>query len=260
MIPITDLYKKTQDELFTFVKEFIEKNAPGAFSIEHGKNDMYIAFFPVKFQKPYPVLASHLDVKFGYPPDEVEEDTIDGITVYRGYRATEQGKVPSVLGADDRNGVWTMLKLIEDGKTQWGYIFSKEEENHRLGARALKASGLLGKYINDIAYFIQVDRRNKSDIVHYQLDELEGYPRSHNNREFVAKLNTFTGYDVKNGGLTDIIEYCTATKICGINISAGYHNEHTANEYSVIEYVNNLPGTIIKLIDHLGNKQYLIET
>lgn len=267
MIPITELYKKTQDELFTFVKEFIEKKHPGAFTIELGKNDMYIACFPKGDQKPYPVLASHLDTYNNIYPDTVVQSKVENDTpVYIGKKGDEN----CVLGADDRNGVWTMLKLIEAGKTDWGYIFTKDEEIGRIGAIALRATSLLQDHLKDIAYFIQIDRLGTSEIVHYRLGDIEGNPRSHNNQEFICKLNSFTGLEVfASDRSTDVKEFCGATAICGINISAGYFNEHHPRpyddpnvlyEYSNIEYVNNLPGTIIKLIEHLGNKQYIIET
>lgn len=242
----------SQEELFAYVKDAVEQAASGKFTLHIGKGDMFLAYFPMTTDF-FPVLASHLDIIHRVPPNRVGIDPANP-DFYIGFRGNRR----NILGADDRNGVWTMLKLIEAGRTDWGYIFTKEEETGRKGAIALRGQKILSSYQN-IAYFIQIDRRDISDLVFYPLEDIEGEPMCHQNTDFIAKLSQLKGYYIEEGSSTDLKEYCAATGICGINISAGYYNEHHDDEYSDIQYVQNLPKTIEKLIGLLGTKQYWIE-
>lgn len=257
VIDIIEMYKKDQKDLYDYVLKYVKKD--NKFEVKTRSNDRYIACFPKNAKTPYPVLASHLDVYNKLPPDEVREDN----GFYKGYRNGEK----SILSGDDRNGVWTMLKLIEAGNTDWGYIFSKDEEIGRKGAKDLVNDNIITEYDKRISYFIQIDGPGDDGLTYYSLVEKRGVPPfCHNNQEFIKKLKSFPKYKVDHGGKTDMLNYSQKTKICSINISAGYFEQHRPNrrypnehEHSLIEYVENLPKVLEELIKHLGTKQYLIE-
>lgn len=261
VIKVHEMYLMTQDELYDYVLDYVK--ASGSFDIQTSENLMYIACFPKDVEQPCPILAAHLDIYNSIPPERIViQKTRNGDRLYVGYRGADR----CILSADDRNGVWTMLKHIKAGKTNWGYFFSRDEEKGRFGAKALMGDNVLKKHDERVSFFIQIDRKGENDLAYYSLrDDAPDY-YSHGNSRFKDKINSFESYKVVPGGLTDIVNYCGITGICGINISAGYYNEHTPRpgrsstfEYSSIQYIENLPGIVERLINHLGTEQYLIE-
>ena len=86
-----------------------------------------------------------------------------------------------------------------------------------------------------------------------------GLSSLHQNKEFIKKLESFAGYELHEDGVSDYIEYCKATGLCGINFSVGFENEHTVDEFTDIKYLEELPSRILDFIKHLGNAQYALE-
>ena len=85
--------------------------------------------------------------------------------------------------------------------------------------------------LNSNAYMIQADRRNASDYKCYNIPVTDEF------RRFVEENTGFT--DAGNTAATDIVVLCD--KICGVNLSVGYHNEHTPGETLVFdEWYNSL--------------------
>ena len=68
---------------------------------------------------------------------------------------------------------------------------------------------------------IQLDRRNGSDYKTYRI------PVSDEFRRYIEKHTGFT--DAGRTSRTDIAALCR--RVAGVNLSVGYHNEHTAEEY-----------------------------
>ncbi len=253
--PIEGLYLLDQEELF----ELVLAEVRDKFDVCVGEDDMYIACFPKEISAPYPILGAHLDVKNNVPPYFVQEWVEDGCRVHVGF---DQVGERCILGADDRNGVWAMLELINQGFTDWGYIFTKFEEVGRLGAIAVRESGILQERRDEIAYFLMLDEPYTDRLGYRVMKKLPGKPTLHDNAMFIRKLaifGCFEGYKLAKDGSTDYIEYCLATGLCGINLSVGYMNYHKPEEYSDMVYVKKLPRIIEKLVKHLGAEQYALQ-
>ncbi|MBQ3869228.1 MAG: hypothetical protein II777_01670 [Clostridia bacterium] len=133
------------------------------------------------------------------------------------------------IGADDRAGcaiLWLLRQsghslLITDGEER-GELACKYMKEHYPGTFDL---------LNSNAYMIQADRRNASDYKCYNIPVTDEF------RRFVEENTGFT--DAGNTAATDIVVLCD--KICGVNLSVGYHNEHTPGETLVFdEWYNSL--------------------
>lgn len=126
------------------------------------------------------------------------------------------------LGADDRAGcamIWLMKDLghsilIVDGE-EYG----------------MKGSNFLMRENKDIAekinknhqFAIQLDRRNGRDFKCYGVGT----------NQFRNYVEQITGYQEPNRqSYTDICVLCQ--EVTGVNLSIGYHNEHTLSEYLVL--------------------------
>ena len=134
------------------------------------------------------------------------------------------------LGADDRAGVYAIIKLL-----RWGYkpsvLFTTGEEVGGLGAesfvRQFPEAPVPTKYI------IEIDRRGRGQAVFYDCG----------NQDFVDYVETF-GFVKHKGIFSDISFICPQWDIAGVNLSAGYYNEHT--EYETLR-VEDLLATIDKV-------------
>ena len=256
---ITKLFKMTQDELFRYVLDQARGHQEKGYDLHYDQDEMWLRVFP-KNQGLYPVLAAHLDTVGVNPPDEVR---LDDQGIFTGYR----NGVRCVLGGDDRCGVWGMLELLGSCEARIGYIFSKEEETKHTGARDLVIKGGLDDIKEQIACFIELDRRGTDRLAHYPCRTAPAFKnqvyRTHANPDFVTALSTFTyngaAFQLEEGEGTDIQEYCGATGLCGINLSVGYFRAHSPNEYVDSNYMEMLPDITLALISHLGGKRYTIQ-
>lgn len=147
-------------------------------------------------------LVAHMDTVFKDSPKNI-------------YYDREQGVIwsPEGLGADDRAGVFLILKIIQAGLRPT-VIFTTDEEKGALGAEAL-----IQKYKQvpcDLNYIIQLDRRGTNDCVFYDCD----------NPNFVNYIEGF-GFFEAAGTFSDISVICPEWGVAGVNLSVGYEDEHS---------------------------------
>ena len=150
-------------------------------------------------------LVAHLDTVFTIPPK----------TIYFDQRKNVLWS-PEGLGADDRAGVFAIIKIIRAGLKPH-IIFTTDEEVGALGATALIEQS--PQPFAEMKYIIQLDRRGDCDCVFYDCD----------NADFVKYVEQF-GFIENYGSFSDISEICPAWKIAGVNLSVGYQDEHSVAE------------------------------
>jgi acetylornithine deacetylase/succinyl-diaminopimelate desuccinylase-like protein len=233
---IEKIYTLTQQELHDYVIDYISQFNEEIISIE--------SFFIISAPKQKaPYLVAHLDTKYDVTPYEVV------LVNKKKYEAYDKNGYRCILGADDRNGVWTMLELYEQYHDKLGFIFTWNEEKGCVGARNLAVQ--YQPFLKEnISYFLQIDRRGTKDLAYYSTYDILM------NQNFRLKLEDFHPYRVVPGTSTDVKHLSSSAKVSSINISAGYHYEHTTSEYCEYEYLLNLPNTVIDLINHLGYQDY----
>lgn len=128
------------------------------------------------------------------------------------------------LGADDKNGVWILLKLLKTFKDKVSFIFSTQEE---VGCKIDTIIKKEESILKTIKYGLIFDRRNGSDVigtwngycVEKFEDDLKELMKKHN---YETEMGTFSDCDA----LSSIIS-------C-INISCGYYEAHTRKEFTII--------------------------
>lgn len=135
------------------------------------------------------------------------------------------------IGADDRTGCCIAWRLRDLGHS---ILICNKEEIGCVGSRFLMEDNAMADKLNNTHRFaIQFDRHGSSDLVYYNVgsDPFNNWCEAN-----------FKGYKKAQGSSTDIRHLCR--KMCGVNISVGYYNEHWATEYQLEkEFIRTLETT-----------------
>lgn len=167
------------------------------------------------------LLVAHLDTVHKMKCTEINE---------------KDGKIssPQGIGGDDRCGVFMIMNIVKE--LHCSVLLCEDEE---IGG---KGAGKFCKTPNiktlDVNYMIEFDRRGNNDAVFY----------SCGNKDFEKFVCNNTGFKFADGSFSDISKLAPAAKIAAVNISCGYYNAHTTNEYVVYDEMMHLIEMAIKLI------------
>lgn len=177
----------------------------------------------------YPCVAAHLDEV--HLPQKRNLHHEDGII----YATNDEGKRIGI-GADDKNGVWIALRLLQSEPILKVAFFVQEEKDGELsGCRGSNACDLA--FFDNVDYILQCDRKGAGDVVTFS--EKAGV-RLCDDDFIPEKLLQKFGFQPVHGGKTDVV----ALKMRGLllpccNLSCGYYNAHKDEEYTVwIELLN----------------------
>ena len=133
------------------------------------------------------------------------------------------------IGADDRAGLAILWLLRHSGHS---ILIPDLEEQGCLGSRDLREnqSALLRRINRDHAFAIQFDRCGGRDFKCYDVG-------THGFRAYLKRVTGYTEPDRRSS--TDIRVLCDPTdgrlRMCGVNLSVGYYDEHTAEERLVLD-------------------------
>lgn len=150
-------------------------------------------------------LVAHLDTVFSFPPNEIYFDKKKRVIWS-----------PQGLGADDRAGVFAIIKIIQAGFHPH-IIFTTGEEKGGIGAFLLAKAFPVAPF--NVKYLIQLDRQGMDDCVFYDCA----------NKKFENYIHKF-GFKTDWGSFSDISVICPQWQIAGVNLSVGYFREHTVSE------------------------------
>jgi hypothetical protein len=210
------LVKETQDGMKKLLSAFVHKYYSQAIETDSyivGIGNMEIA------------LLAHMDTVHQFPVSEMFYDTRKDVLWS-----------PQGLGADDRAGIYAILNIVlnleKDGKLPH-VIFTTDEELGGIGAQVLAT---IECPFPQLKYIIQLDRRGFNDCVFYNCD----------NQDFIRYVEEF-GFQEAIGTYTDISFICPSWKVCGVNLSIGYFDEHTLGERL---YFNSLKRTM-SVVKHM---------
>ena len=151
---------------------------------------------------------------------------------------------PEGLGADDRAGVFAILKILQAGYRP-SVIFTTDEEKGGLGANEL---GKTPCPIPNLKYLIELDRRGINDCVFYDC-----YCP-----QFIQYVESF-GFFERYGSFSDISFLMEEWDICGVNLSIGYENEHSYSETLHVDPMFDTIRKVIKMISESDIPEFKYE-
>lgn len=178
------------------------------------------------------MLSSHMDTVKGVQADRflIEKDGV--ITSSKG-----------ALGADDRGGIAIILQVLKniDKLMFEGTIkvaFSREEEIGCVGSSKIDSD-----WYSNVDLAIIVDRRGNRDIVTGCMQAF----CSNAVGQFFEHVSQLQDMDWKavEGGISDALTF-SENGINSVNLSAGYYNEHTSNEYAVLSEMEDTTKLVLQ--------------
>ncbi len=167
-------------------------------------NDGYVyaqGTFPV-------LLVAHLDTVHIKLPKTILYDKNLGIM-----------SSPQGIGGDDRCGVYMIFEVLK--KYNCSVLFCEDEEIGCVGAEKFTKTKFAKKL--EFNYIIEFDRKGNNDAVFYDCDNPEF-------EEFITK----DFYKSAWGSFSDISVLAPFLGCAAVNLSCGYYNAHTTNEYVVL--------------------------
>lgn len=186
----------------------------------------------------YPGVTAHLDEV--HAPTE-RNIVVDGDIIY----AVDGCGERVGIGADDKNGLWIIVRLLHSKPVLKVALFVQEERDGEMaGCRGSRACRL--DFFNDVRYLLAVDRKGASEVVTVGKGDI----RLCDDGMFPAAVLQKYGYECVPGGRTDVV----ALKERGLqapccNIGCGYYNAHKADEYTVFSHVEKALALVSELID-----------
>lgn len=167
-----------------------------------------------------PLLSAHMDTVQNEADVQMAKFTKISGNLVKGY---------GCIGADDKCGIWIILDLLEQGwKNEINFVFSVEEEIGGNGSKHFVSNNDL----KHMPYGLILDRRGSGDIICYNND--------YGTYEFETRLVTVGrpfGFSPNTGSFSDADKI--NDQISCANLSVGYYNAHSRNEYVVLSQLEN---------------------
>lgn len=148
------------------------------------------------------------------------------------------------LGADDRAGVFAILKLLKAGLRPT-IILLTDEETGGQGAKALVARHSKN-YLN-LKYIIELDRHGRDDCVFYKC----------RNSTFEKYVESF-GFKRAWGTFSDISVIAPVWNVAAVNLSIGYFEEHSLAEHLDLNILEKTVAKVAKMLADINNAEHFI--
>lgn len=204
-----------QSQIFSIMRKFLIKN--GYTKIEYTSG-----YLIAEGEMPIGLVA-HADTVFSVAPYEFFAD--DSANVMWS---------PQGLGADDRAGIYGIMRIIQKGYKPHIIITADEEKG------CIGASKLVAKYKTPpfkLNFLIQLDRRGEQDSVYYDCG----------NDDFEEVINKY-GFVTAIGSFSDISIIAPAWDVAAVNFSVGYFHEHSYGEYLHMGHFLNTLSKVEKIL------------
>src|SRR5574344_14074 len=202
------------------------------------QKDMFGNYYKIICNNPNYMFCCHLDT-YGNKGDKIKK------TYYniRGdmFISTDGN---TILGADDKAGVSILISMIENG-IEGVYYFFVGEEKGCIGSYNVSLFYDLINHLKPVCYCISFDKDDTTSVVTTQLG------KSCCSDMFANSLmDAFSNYNIyleKDDGICcDSAMFMNHIPEC-TNISVGYFNNHTNNEYQNMTYLNKLNNACLNI-------------
>jgi putative aminopeptidase FrvX len=240
-------YSGNERKLVNFICEFLEEN-----KIPYKVDELFNIYCTKGDADIYPCVVAHTDTVHNNNHIDVRTELKKNCRnvlkeAYKGYDA--KGK-PTGIGGDDKAGVFACLTLLLELPVLKAAFFVSEE----IGCKGSKEAD--EAFFENVGYAIQFDAP-----FDYMVTEVSsGVPLFDRRSEFFKKANNvLIEYIIPEYGshpFTDVYALKKLFDFSCINLSIGYYDHHTADEYVILEDVENGIKIGREMIASLGYEKY----
>jgi di/tripeptidase len=249
-----------EEKMVEFLVNWLTENNISHFVDEH--NNVYAtkqesAELPEDFY--FPCVISHTDTVHNIDTINISEEMLPNAQreIKLSYKAyNDQGK-PTGIGGDDKCGVFACLTLLQELPYLKAAFFVSEETGCY---GSLKASE---DFFSNVGYGIQFDAPENWMIT----EKCFGQVLFDRDSEFFNTCDKILTEGMNQNDMeymvhpyTDVYALRGKFDFSCINISIGYYNYHTKNEYVVVEDVFNGIDMGRKMIEDLGNRLHYMKS
>lgn len=181
-----------------------------------------------------------------------EDEHVGSLVGYDWVRDAFHTNNRAILGGDDKCGIGVALTLAAYTRLPMKIILTSGEEVGSTGATALEKS-----YFDDVAFTFTVDRKGANDVI----TEYCGLTLAPD--AFVKKfieLSAAIGLTFKETYGTYADTYILCKYAPAVNLSSGYYNPHSKNEFVLANETYNTMMAIKNAIEHKGELETAITT
>jgi di/tripeptidase len=243
-----------EEKMVAFLVNWLTENSIPHFVDEH--NNVYAtkqesSELPEDFY--FPCVISHTDTVHNIDTINIREEMLNNAQGQEklSYKAYNDEGNPTGIGGDDKCGVFACLTLLQDLPNVKAAFFVSEETGCH---GSLKASE---EFFKNVGYGIQFDAPENWMIT----EKCYGQVLFDRNTEFFETCDKVLTEGMDNNFMeymvhpyTDVYALRGKFDFSCINISIGYYDYHTRNEYVVVEDVFNGIDMGKQMIIGLGNK------
>ena len=224
-----------------FIKSYIRKNISEA----KYKTDPHGNILIVKGEaETYPCVAAHLDEVC--PNKGKQFEVLEGHGKLMGFNWASMERIG--LGGDDKNGLWICLKALEKFDAIKCVFFVGEE----IGC--VGSSDVNLDFFADCRFILEPDRRGKSDLITTCGGRCGGGTQmcSDDFRKAIDTIVENHGYKDDVGTVTDVRTLVErGVGISTLNLSCGYYNAHSDDDYTVIADIENARDFVFDIIENI---------
>lgn len=206
-----------EQKMIKFLLWWIKTNIPGAIiELDEKVGNIYVT---KGYSATYPCIVSHIDqVQTIHSKDFEAIETKDIIFGWSSNHKRMEG-----LGADDKNGIWICLKCL----LKYDHIKAAFFVGEEIGCVGSEKADM--DFFNDCRFVIQCDRRGSDDLI-----TSIGYTEIAS-KEFIGATDFAQfGYHLEEGMMTDVLQLKeNGLSVAAVNMSCGYYQPHTDNEFTV---------------------------
>lgn len=215
-----------------FIRKYIAANC-GDVTME---TDRYGNLLCVKGEaETYPCLASHIDqVQRNHSKDF---EVVSNGNVCFGY--SPKSHQQQGLGADDKNGIFICLECLKAYDVLKVAFFVGEESG------CVGSSDVNLEFFKDCRFVVEPDRRGSSDLI------TSMFCGDVCSKDFVKAIGAKRfGYKEEEGSVTDVGELVErGVGISCLNLSCGYYEAHTDEEFTVLPELENCLVFVMRIIE-----------
>lgn len=156
------------------------------------------------------------------------------------------------VGGDDKVGIFVALEILRSTEVCKVAFFRDEE----VGCVGSKLADM--KFFDDVSFVLQCDRRGYADFVNSIF-----HTKMFTDEFSQAVAPYLQKYDrtESDGGMTDVWQLTeNGLEVAVANMSCGYYDPHSDNEYILISEVFSTADFVKELVDDLGDKRWEVKS